>query len=356
MSSMSMPRAATSVATSTVSSPSVKRLQRPLARRLGQVAVDRVRASHRGPGASPRPGRRCAWSGRTRSILPTPVAIAATTLSLSMWCTARNRWYIVPTVSVGCVDRDLDRVLHVPARRGGRRRRRAWPRTASSGAAPVHLRRIHSTCGVKPSSAMRSASSRTTHLDAAQVELVLLEEVDQPQRRGDDDVDTVLQLVDLLVARGAAVDRQHHPVALAATGMSTSATCRASSRVGTSTRPSGRRGSASPVEAGEHRHAEGEGLAGAGAGTSADVLALEGHGDRLGLDGERCGEAGGVEPHVDELGHAEVAEAGGDVRGVHGGGRGGGGAVLGRLGWAATAARGALRACVVRHVGPMVPG
>ena len=36
-------------------------------------------------------------------------------------------------------------------------------------------------------------------LDLAEVELVLLQQVDQPQRCGDDDVDTALQHVDLLM-------------------------------------------------------------------------------------------------------------------------------------------------------------
>ena len=64
----------------------------------------------------------------------------------------------------------------------------------------VHLRRIHSTCGVNPSSAMRSASSSTTISTALEVELVLLQQVDEAQRRGDDDVDALVEVLDLLMA------------------------------------------------------------------------------------------------------------------------------------------------------------
>ena len=63
-------------------------------------------------------------------------------------------------------------------------------------------------------------------------------------------------------------------------------------------------------DAGQHRHAEGERLAGAGAGPAADVAALHGERDGLGLDRERLGEPGGGEAVVDRGGHAEVGEAG----------------------------------------------
>ena len=98
--------------------------------------------------------------------------------------------------------------------------------------------------------------------------------------------------------------------AWAATGSSTSATWTASSRVGTSTSPSGRAGSASSSMRDEHRHAEGERLAGSGAGPAADVATLHRHRDRRGLDHERLGEPGRGETVVDPRRHAELGEAG----------------------------------------------
>ena len=95
-----------------------------------------------------------------------------------------------------------------------------------------------------------------------------------------------------------------------AIGSSTSATCTASSRVGTSTSPSGLRGSAVVGDAGQHRHAEGERLAGTGLGPAAHVAALHRHRDGLGLDRERLGESLRRQPVVDPGRHAEGGEAG----------------------------------------------
>ena len=72
-----------------------------------------------------------------------------------------------------------------------------WPTSPSSVAensivwcGPMQWRRIHSTCGVNPSSAMRSASSSTTTSTPSRGSTSSdLMQVDQPQRRGDDDLD-----------------------------------------------------------------------------------------------------------------------------------------------------------------------
>ena len=145
-------------------------------------------------------------------------------------------------------------------------------------------------------------------VDVGEDELVRLQQVDQPQRRGDDDVDALLQCVDLVLADGAAVHGRMRWPACAATGPSTSATWIANSRVGTSTSPSGRAGSAALDDAGEHRHAEGERLAGAGAGSPAHVAAVQRDGDGGGLDLERLGEPGGGEAVVDLGGTPRAAK------------------------------------------------
>ena len=124
-----------------------------------------------------------------------------------------------------------------------------------------------------------------------------------------DELDTLGERFDLLVPAGAAVDgaaracRRRRPP-----GSSTSATWMASSRVGTSTRPSGRARLGLVGDAGEHRHAERERLAGTGLGPAAHVATLHRDRDRLGLDRERLGEPGGGEADVDAFGHAEVGE------------------------------------------------
>ena len=90
-------------------------------------------------------------------------------------------------------------------------------------------------------------------------------------------------------------------------GESTSTTCLASSRVGTSTSAVGWPGFA--VGHGlQHRQAERERLAGAGAGLAAHVAAGERVGDGGLLNGERVVDALGREG-VDELGpQAEISE------------------------------------------------
>ena len=83
-----------------------------------------------------------------------------------------------------------------------------------------------------------------------------------------------VERVDLLLTRRAAVDGEHG--AAAGDGdraTSTSATCRASSRVGTSTSAARTARLADLGEAGQQRHAEGERLARTGLGPAADVAA-----------------------------------------------------------------------------------
>ena len=216
-----------------------------------------------------------------------------------------------------------------------------WPTSPSSVAEnsivwvrPVQWRRIHSTCGVNPSSAMRSASSSTTTSTSSSE---ISADFSRSIRRSGVATTTStpsLQLVDLVAGgwRRRTPGRMRWP-AWAATGSSTSATCTASSRVGTSTSPSGRAGSASSVIRASIGHAERERLAGAGAGPAADVAALHRDRDRFGLDRERLGEPGGGEAVVDAGRDAEVGEAGGrlDRRQRRDGGEGGGAVGAGHL-------------------------
>ena len=105
-------------------------------------------------------------------------------------------------------------------------------------------------------------------------------------------------------------------------------------------------------QAGEHRHTEGQRLAGAGLGTAAHVATSERDRDRLGLDRERSGEAGGRETHVDLGRHPDVDERGRDVGvGIDRDGRGfGRSASWTWSGFATPTSRGPRWAGMFRHV------
>ena len=97
---MSMPRAATSVATSTDSSPLAKR-------RIARSRADCGRSPWIAAALTPSSCSAMEALSHIRlvpqntTVFDAPRDSAATTRALSMWCTARNRWRIVPTVSVG---------------------------------------------------------------------------------------------------------------------------------------------------------------------------------------------------------------------------------------------------------------
>ncbi len=95
-----------------------------------------------------------------------------------------------------------------------------------------------------------------------------------------------------------------------ASGASTSATCMASSRVGTRTRPRAQPEAAlAPARVGDHRQAEGERLARPGLPAAEHVAAGERIRDGGALDRERLGDPGGGELGDQALRHAEIGEA-----------------------------------------------
>ena len=198
------------------------------------------------------------------------------------------------------------------------------------------------------------------HLDALEVEDMLLVVVDQASRRTDQDVDPARQFVALLLIAGAAIDhgraqtrvlgqrqgvlvdlhrqlarrRQHQrPWATATSGGSGRRGQRLRRRLGFDrghrlgrfglrrvVRRDGRRlrdrrrfrhGFRRLMQQTLHqRHQEGRRLAGAGLGLSGDVLALEGDRQGFGLDGRAMGEAGLGETGEDPGIERETVEAG----------------------------------------------
>ena len=132
------------------------------------------------------------------------------------------------------------------------------------------------------------------------------------------------------MAAGAAVDGEDLLAAqCSATGASTSATWTASYAGGHEHEAEGLGGTGRLLDNREHRHAEGERLAGPGAGPAAHVPPGHRDGDRLDLDLERLGEAGRGKSVVDARRHAELGEPG---RRLDGGEDGDGGEVGGRRG------------------------
>jgi hypothetical protein len=215
----------------------------------------------------------------------------------------------VPDGVGGRVDRDLDRVLEVVPDQVADvavERRREQHRLAAARAVaqdPLDLRR---------EAVVGHAVGLVEHddLDVGEGDLVRLEEVDQAQRRGDDDLDTLLERVDLVLPARPAV---HGQDALA--GVRGDRVEDLGHLDGQLTRrhedePERARRLGVVLDPGQHRHAEGEGLARSGAGPAADVAALHRHGDRRGLDHERLGEAGRGESLVDPRGNTEIGEAG----------------------------------------------
>ncbi len=214
----------------------------------------------------------------------------------------------------GGVDRHLDRIAQVVtdevadvAVERGREQHRLAPGDAVAQD-PLDLRR-------EPVVGHAVGLVEDDDLHRAEAHLVRLDEVDQPQRRGHDDLDAEAQLLDLVGPAGPAVHGEH---ALAGVGgdrlehlgdLDRQLTRRDEHEA---ERPSGGGDLGDP---GHHRHAEGERLARSGAGAPADVAALHRHGDGRGLDHERLGEPHRGQPGVDAFGHAECGEAGRRVDG-----------------------------------------
>jgi hypothetical protein len=191
-------------------------------------------------------------------------------------------------------------------------------------------------------------------LDVVELQFVLLQQVDQPQRGGDHDIDAELQRLDLMLAGGPAVDSEHGVPAGEGDGRQHLGHLQGELARGDEHEATGAHRRAFALQPSEHRHAEGERLARARLGSAADVAAGERDRNGLGLDGEWSGEAGGGETEVDPLGDAEVGESGGYVvvggETEDGGGSGGAGSVMWMLAPRPAAAWGPGWALVLSHV------
>ena len=144
-------------------------------------------------------------------------------------------------------------------------------------------------------------------LDLGQRDGASLGQVDQPSRRGDDHVDALVELLDLALDVGAAVDDDDAAPRRLAQGLEHVGHLDGELTGGhehQGARAVGAAG-AGPHEQGQ---AEGEGLARAGLGLAAHVAAGDAVGDGERLDRERCGDALRVQDRHQLGGHPQLFE------------------------------------------------
>ena len=225
--------------------------------------------------------------------------MAAATLTLSIWCTWRNRCSMRVTVCVveatswktGSVRYRVDQAVDGTVERGGEQQRLVGLVEAAQH--PLDL-------GHEPHVGHAVGLVEHQRLELVDGDLAPVAEVDEAARGGDDQVDPLAELGDLAVDVGTAVDgdgvqpellrqRGQHVVHLhgeLAGGEQDEGERpgRAGGGAGTLRLP-GRLG---PLQ---ERHAEGEGLAGAGLGLAAHVASGQGVGDGQGLNGKRADDA-----------------------------------------------------------------
>ena len=173
--------------------------------------------------------------------------------------------------------------------RARRPRRRAWPRRASSGARAGSRRTIRSTCGLKPMSSIRSASSRTRHPDAVERDEPALDEILEAAGRRDQDVGAARALR-LARDRRAAVDGRDAEL-LRAWPISSSSAGDLRRELAGRHEDERRRLAVGGLGALDDRQAEGEGLARAGRRLGQHVEAGERVREDERLDRERRGDA-----------------------------------------------------------------
>ena len=170
--------------------------------------------------------------------------------------------------------------------------------------------RIWVTAGMKPRSAMWSASSSTVTLDSAEVDHALVHQVDQPPRRRDHDVHAPLERPLLRRVGHAAGDQRDRLTRTPGQRRQHLGDLHGQLAGGREHQTAGR---ATPAQvtvgqAGQHREPEGEGLAGPGLRPAEDVLAAHRRRDGGRLDGERgrdtrlgqCGDQAGRQTEVSE--------------------------------------------------------
>jgi hypothetical protein len=180
--------------------------------------------------------------------------------------------------------------------------------------------RMRLMSGMKPMSSMRSASSSTSTSTWRQVDRLLLDVVEQPARRGDDDLDAAAQFGLLRADVDAAIDAHRAQRQVLAVGLDRLEHLHGQLARGRedqrARRVAGGRGATAGVarDAVQQRQREAGGLAGAGLGAAHDVLAGDDDRDGLALDGRGFGVAG-VGDGLQQFGNeAEVGKTHGCLR------------------------------------------
>ena len=147
-------------------------------------------------------------------------------------------------------------------------------------------------------------------LDGVELDVAAVEQVHQAAGAGHGDVDAAAQRVELLAEAVAAVERLDEAAAGAGQQGQLVADLRGQLTGRHEHEALGAAG-LGLADAGDHRDAEGDGLARPGGGLAAEVAAGEGVGQGHGLDGERRLDALLGEQGDDGRGDAEVGEGGG---------------------------------------------
>ena len=195
--------------------------------------------------------------------------------------------------------------MRVGAARARRPRRRAWPRRTWSGGFCGSRRTMRSTCGLKPMSSMRSASSRT-RMRTARGRRAGAAARSSSRPGVATRTCAPLMRLRLRAERDAAVGGRDRRPFGCASDLSSSVTWLASSRVGTSTRAEGRRRPV--VVRSTIGSAKARVLPEPVGGRRENVEPAEGVGQDERLDAKRRRDGASGERVDDGRGHAELAE------------------------------------------------
>ena len=147
--------------------------------------------------------------------------------------------------------------------------------------------------------------------DFVEAYFIGLHEVNEAKWCGNNELYTFFKFFNLLIARGTTVHRKHFHAAGFGNGLKNFGnlqgkfTCRNQHKAVWETR------SRILIHTCESRHSEGKRFTATSASTAADIVALHGNRNGLGLNGEGCRKAGGGKTGIDIGWHTESGKCGG---------------------------------------------
>ncbi len=308
-----MPRAAMSVATRTRQDAVLEAGERPLALGLALVAVDRRRRDADLVEPAHDPVGAVLGAGEDEDALDRRIAQDVAQQRLLGAGVDEDHLLLDPLGRGGDGrHRDLDRIGQVLAREAGDVLRHGG---REEQALPLLGQHLHDALeGVDEAEVEHLVGLvEDEDLDALQRQRAPLDQVDQPARGGDQDVDARGERP-LLTADGDAAEHHRGGVgqvaAVIAERFGDLVGELAGGREHQHPAAAARGAAVRERQAVQDRQREGRGLAGAGLGDAAEVAARHGRRDRLGLDRGRRDVAGLAERPQHGLGEAEISELG----------------------------------------------